>query len=431
MPYSRAGLDVHKDRILQQFRAICYFCKMTVEALPPVDGGFVISPRMAGALSDPVRSRILVEIDRRPLSPTEFVDKVGGELSSTARCFRQLERWGYAEAIGEREKGRGGVATQRAYRALRLPQSTSLRELPPSDRITFSRRVLSSTCAEMVGAIETGTFDQDRDRHYSWQVILLDRAARRVLNQHFEALLARINNLALGPESRNRVYDGEEIRASIGLAAFRSPQSVDAVLKTVSWASKRHTLELTPQLVKAISNRWRALILRTLLGGPMSPTQFVEEAGGDHSYVSRCFRELAAWGWIEIDEERRGGRRGGGVERIYRLVRPPYFESGKWHSLPSSIRVEVSRTIVATYFERIAEAIEAGSLDGDADRHVTWKPLTVGREAWVEIGDRLNVLFHELPGMQKESLLRSGSRRAALIPTVVGISWFRSAASRA
>lgn len=396
---------------------------------------FVVSPRMASALADPVRSRILSEIDRRPLSPSEFVRKVGGDVSSTARCFRQLEHWGYAEAIGGREKGRGGVPAQRVYRALRSPTAevASPQELSPTDRATFSRRILSSSCAEMAGAIGAGTFDQARDRHFSWQVMLLDSRARRELNQRLEAILVHSGNLNLvgAPGRAASRGAGETIRASLGLAAYRSPQSVTTALKTVGWSTRPRPLELTPQLFKAISNRWRSRILRALLAEPMSPTRFVEEAGGDRSYVSRCFRELAAWGWIEVDEERNGGRRGGGVERIYRLVRPPYFDCAQWHSLPLPIRAEVSSAIVATYFERAGEAIEAGSFDGDPDRHVSWRPLEIGHEAWLEICDQLEALFQMLPGIQEEALLRAGSHSAALIPTVTSISWFRSADSGA
>jgi len=393
----------------------------------PAGENFVISPRMASALTDPLRTRILAEIDLRPLSPSQFVRKVGGEISSTARCFRQLERWGYAEVVGERERGRGGVATQRVYRALSSPsqEGISAWELSPSDHTTLSRRMLVSGCAEMAAALGAGTFDQELDRHFSWQVVLLDRRTRRELNEHLESVLACLADLDREP--RRAASPGEAIRASLALAAFRSNQTVDTALKTASWNSGRRTLELTPQLMKALSNRWRSRILRALLGSPMSPTRFVEAAGGDHSYVSRCFRELAAWGWVEVDEERRGGQRGGGVERVYRLVRPPYFDCTNWHSFPSSLRAEVSHTLVTTYFERVCEAIEAGSLDGDPDRHVSWKPLTLDREAWVEIGDRLNVIFDLLPGMQEEAMLRAGNHPGALIPTLVGVSWFRPA----
>lgn len=395
---------------------------MTKVTTSAFSDGFILSPQLAGALTDPIRSRILAELDRGPISPSQFAREVGGEVSSIARCFRQLARWGFAEVVAEDRTERRGAAVEHLYRALPLQSEVSSPEwLFASAQTTLARRTLTSFCAHIVEAVEAGTFDQEVDRHLVWEVILLDDRGRNELNGRLERLNVIVAEL--DSEPRDRRASADLIPASLGLASFRSERSVnDAVQK----ADRRHSLELTPELAKALSNRWRSRILRALLAKPMSPSQFVEEVGGDHSYVSRCFRDLAAWGWVAVEEERKGGRRGGGVERIYRLVQLPYFDSPTWRTLPRTVRTVMSGVFLTSYFERITEGIETGALDDDFDRHASCRLVTVHREAWNEVCEQLDSIFDLLPRLQQESLLRAGGGAEQPIPTLVATAWFRS-----
>jgi hypothetical protein len=157
----------------------------------------------------------------------------------------------------------------------------------------------------------------------------------------------------------------------------------------------------------------------------MSPSQFVEEIGGSMTHVARCFRELAQWDLLEVIEERNGGRRGGGVERIYRSTRRPYFDGPSWKALPRVVRDEISLTFLANYFERVAEAVKAGTFDADTDRHLSWKPVVIDREAWQTIGASLEEILALLPELEKLSLKRIDNLEE-LIPTTVGLAAFRS-----
>lgn len=381
---------------------------------------------MANALTNPVRSRILSEINLRPLSPSQFANKVGGEISAIARSFRQLERWGYAEVIEERPARRGGVAAERVYRGLPSPylQVASPFELTPRQRGSHDRRMLGSYCSGIVQAVETGTFDRELDRHLSWEVMLLDGVGRHELNRRLSQILDLVKDLESKAGQKLAESSRETIHATVGVTAFRSAQPVGMVLKSPNLGPRRRSLDLTPELAKVLSNRWRSRILRALVTEPMSPSRFVEKMGGDHSYISRCFRELAAWDWIEIDEERRGGRRGGGIERIYKLRQALYFDSATWRSLPPFVRTEVSSTLIATFFEQIAEALEAETLDADADRLIAWKQTALDREAWVALGEELNSLFHLLPRLQEAALLRTTGSSDQLAPTLASIICF-------
>jgi hypothetical protein len=186
---------------------------------------------------------------------------------------------------------------------------------------------------------------------------------------------------------------------------------------------------LGAKLAKALSNRWRCRILMEVSRRPQSPSQFVEEFGGSMTHVSRCFRELAKWGYLEVLEERKGGRRGGGVERIYQSTHRPYFDSSTWKSLPQIIREEISPWFLNTYFDHVTEAIEQGTFDAELDRHLTWLSVVVDRQAWTNICKGLDQVLSWLPELETESLERTQDPDE-LIPTTVGMASFRSPTSR-
>lgn len=393
---------------------------------------FGISARSARALADPWRFRILTEVTVRPLSPSLFVEEVGGELTHVSRCFRQLAEWGYIEVVEERPGRRRGAAIEHIYRAIRRAHfDTSIWEgVPRSGRDDVSRSILDSYRQRIGAAIEAGTFDQEVDRHLSWDVVALDTVAWEKLGARLDLVLGTLSEQEIEAARRLASSDQDRIPTTVGLAAFRSPDYPAVKLQGTNRQGPTDAVQVGPQyvlgakLAKALSNRWRCKILMEVSIRTLSPSQFVEEFGGSMTHVSRCFRDLAAWGYLEVFEERNGGRRGG-VERIYRSTRRPYFDTPTWEALPQLIREEMSQWFLRTYFDRVSEAIEAETFDADTDRHLSWKPIVIDRQAWSEIGVSLDDVLAWLPELENESLERTPDFEA-LIPTTVGLAAFRS-----
>jgi hypothetical protein len=396
---------------------------------------FGISPRTARALADPWRVRILIEVSVRPLSPSQFVEQFGGELTHVARCFRQLAEWGYVEVAEERPGRRRGAAIEHIYRAMRRAHfDTSTWEgVSYSGRDNISRSVLASYQRRIGQALEAGTFDQEVDRHLSWDAIVLDQSAWLELGERLDRVLDSLEQHEVEADRRLGANGGEPIPTTVGLAAFRSPgpptpkHGTNGHLGRVAPGAAQYVLG--PRLAKALANRWRCRILMEVSMRPQSPSQFVEEFGGSMTHVSRCFRELAKWGYLEVLEERKGGRRGGGVERIYKSTHSPFFDSPTWRTLPQIIREEISPWLLSTYFDRVAEAIEQGTFDAEVDRHLSWKSIVIDREAWTSICTDLNQVLTWLPELEAQSLERT-SDPDKLIPTTVGMASFRSPSSR-
>jgi DNA-binding transcriptional ArsR family regulator len=394
---------------------------------------FGISSRMARALADNVRVRILAELSVRPLSPSRFVEEVGGELTQVARYFRQLETWGYIEVLEERPGRHHSAAIEHIYGGVQRAHfdTSSWESVPRSDRDEVSQATVASFFARVAEAVEARTFDEEGDRHFSWANATLDQIAWRQLGKRLDEILVWLPELAVESSRRPQDRGAESIPTIVGLAGFRSAQSATTMLQVSGrYEGPVERIDesapgIDPKMAKALSNGWRCRILTELAARPLSPSMFVEDIGGSIGHISRCFRELAQWGFAEIFEERRGGRNGGGIERVYRGVRKPYFDTPTWLALPRLVREEMSQSFLGSYFERVTEAIDAGTFDADIDRHFSWKPVTLDRIAWNELGDSLNETLDWLPEIESESISRAGGDVELLIPTIVGLSSFR------
>jgi hypothetical protein len=395
---------------------------------------FGISPKTARAVADPWRLRILSEVGAQPMSPSQFVDEFGGELTHVARCFRQLAKWDYIEVVEKRQGRRRGAAVEHVYRATRRAyfDTATWEDVSRVRRASASRSTLSAYQRRIRAALEAGTFDQETDRHLSWDAIVLDRTAWGELGVRLDEIL---NSLLEHEVTQANTSPGnpsvERIPAIVGLAAFRSPEEPSRLLQGAYRQPPTEAIDsgaidpIGPELAKALSNRWRCQIVSEVGIRPLSPSQFVEEFGGSMTHIARCFRELAEWGFLEVFEERNGGRHGGGVERIYRSTRRPYFDTPTWESLPEFVRAGISQFILTTYFARVTEAIETGAFDAETDRHLSWSHVIIDREAWREIGVALDEVLAWLPSLETESLERTRDVEE-LIPTTVGLACFRS-----
>lgn len=392
---------------------------------------------MAKALADPWRFRILIEVTVAPLSPSVFVERFGGDLSQIARYFRQLAEWGYIEVIEERPGRRRGAAIEHVYRAVRRAyfDNDTWKVISSVDRRGVSHSILSSYLQRVRESLEGGSFDQEVDRHLSWDAVALDRSAWKEINTRLDEMLTSLPKLESEASRRLADSEVEAIPAIIGLAAFRSPRPPAEMLR----ATRRHEGPAEPpdseigfglgmKLAKALSSRWRCKILMEASIRPISPSQFVEELGGSMSNIARCFRELAGWGYLELVEERRGGRKGGGVERIYRSTCRAYFDTPTWEVLPKPLREEISQFFLDSYLAQVTDAVNSGTFDAELDRHLSWKPLRLDRVAWAEVGKTLDAILASLPRLEIESVERTDNVDE-LISTVVGLTCFRMAAS--
>jgi len=183
---------------------------------------------------------------------------------------------------------------------------------------------------------------------------------------------------------------------------------------------------ISAKLAKALANPMRARIMTELCVRPLSPSQFQSIVGGNLGNIARYFRQLEEWDFVEVIEIRRGGHRRGGVEHIYRRIQPILIQTEEWAALPTFLREDVSANVLVSYLARLNEAIEGGTFDAETDRHLSWDNPTLDRQAWEELGARLDEVLNWLPDLARESAERMKDSGEEPIPTTVGLAAFRS-----
>jgi hypothetical protein len=162
---------------------------------------------------------------------------------------------------------------------------------------------------------------------------------------------------------------------------------------------------------------------------PMSATQFANHHGGgvSPSKASRHFRYLERLGCLELVEERTGGRRRGGKEKIYRAVARSLFDESAWLLLPDSVQHEVTGVIFSSYIERAAEAVAAGTIDARQDRHLTWTGMHLDEQGWREAIKRIDDIFRFiLDELRVQAALRMIESGEEPIPVTVALACFES-----
>lgn len=391
-----------------------------------------LSSELAKPLANPWRNRILAELHLRPMSPTQFAREIGGPDKATlARYFRELKDWGFLEIAAELRGGkrRGGV--EKIYRAVQRAHfdTPTWETLPRYLRCECSASMMQGLLTRIVSAIKGGTFDAEKDRHLSWKAIQLDRKAWNTYVEKLDEILSLITELEA--ESAQRIANtGEEpIPMTLGLLAFRSPtkEPLGVPNTLVQGATEPHFI-MSPETAKALADPWRNRILAELHLRPMSPKQFLNEFGGpDLATTARYFRQLRRWGFLEIHEELRGGKRRGTVEKVYRAVRRVHFSTATWESLPHGLRAECSASMLDGLVSRIDEAMEADTFDAETDRHLSWKAASLDRQAWTECVTRLDEALDLLNQLEKDSAARIAAGSEG-IPATVALLAFRSPA---
>lgn len=185
------------------------------------------------------------------------------------------------------------------------------------------------------------------------------------------------------------------------------------------------TAVVSSKLARLLGNAWCERILMEMSGRPhMSPSQFVNEVGGELSSIARCFRRLADADLIELVDERPGRR--GPLEHFYRLVHRAHIDTPTWELLPSGNRQAFSNSILASYGGRVKEAVEAGTLDAEPDRHLSWTPVSLDRIGWDQLVSALDEELDSVPALEIAATERMAVTGASPIPTTLHLAAFRA-----
>ena len=167
----------------------------------------LVDPRLAKALSHPMRARILTILNERVASPNEIAEMIDERLPNVSYHVRALLELGCIELVSTAQR-RGAI--EHYYRALTRPffSDRDWKRLPRSGRQAISDVGLQMIWEDASTAMKEGTFDSRTDRHLSRTPLVLDDQGWSELN----TLLRKVHSQAesIGAKSAKRVEASDE-----------------------------------------------------------------------------------------------------------------------------------------------------------------------------------------------------------------------------
>ena len=190
--------------------------------------------------------------------------------------------------------------------------------------------------------------------------------------------------------------------------------------------TKNSSRDRQVDIATALGNPWRFRIVYAATAEPLSPSQFVRRHGGEISNVSRHFRNLAEWGYLERVKTVTGGEHRGATMTLYRATRRAHLDSSASAQLSEVLRGHISDTILSGFLAQLQEALEAGTLDTDFERHLAYDVGALDPVAFQELSGWLDEVLARLPRLRAEAKARLDQTGEEPIPTTIGLFSFRS-----
>jgi DNA-binding transcriptional ArsR family regulator len=188
-------------------------------ARPTLD---LVDPRIAKALSHPMRARILMILNERVASPNEIAETIGERLPNVSYHVRALQDLECIELVSTAQR-RGAI--EHYYRAVVRPffSDRDWKRLPRSGRQAISDSILRILWDEVSTAIQGGTFEARSDRHLSHSRVALDDEGWAEMTKLLAGALDEAEKIASRSEERLTKSDHQPIHAAVAMMQFELP----------------------------------------------------------------------------------------------------------------------------------------------------------------------------------------------------------------
>jgi len=182
----------------------------------------LVDPRLAKALSHPMRTRILAILNERVASPNEISELIDERLPNVSYHVRALLDLGCIELVSTAQR-RGAI--EHYYRAIVRPFFTDRdwKKLPQSGRQAVSDVALQMIWSDVSEAIKSGTFEARPDRHLSRSVLDLDEAGWNELHDLLESTLAETEKIQARSAERMKKSGDDAVSTRVVMMHFESP----------------------------------------------------------------------------------------------------------------------------------------------------------------------------------------------------------------
>src|SRR5205085_2900954 len=101
-----------------------------------------------------------------------------------------------------------------------------------------------------------------------------------------------------------------------------------------------------------------------------------------------------------------------------------YIGHKDWRKVPKSLRDSVTGSQLGTFFDRAADALEAGTIDARDDTTLSWMPMAVDSAGWEEVAtvfEAAAARLEKIHELNRRRMAESGEEPTSL---VVGMAAF-------
>jgi len=182
----------------------------------------LVDPRIAKALSHPMRARILGILDERVASPNEIAEMIDERLPNVSYHVRALLDLGCIELVDTAQR-RGAI--EHYYKAVVRPffSDRDWKRLPRSGRQAISDVALKVVWEDVSAAMKAGTFDGRADRHLSHNDITLDEEGWRDVRDALAEMLDEVQRIESASAARLKKSGEEGVSTIVVAMQFESP----------------------------------------------------------------------------------------------------------------------------------------------------------------------------------------------------------------
>jgi DNA-binding transcriptional ArsR family regulator len=182
----------------------------------------LVDPRLARALSHPLRARILVILNEQVASPNEIAEMLGERLPNVSYHVRVLVDLECIELVRTAQR-RGAI--EHYYRALTRPffSDNDWKRLPRSGRQALADVGLQLVWDDVSQAIEAGTLDARPDMHLSRSPLVVDEQGWGELTDALAGVLAEAERIARQSGERLEKSGKRGVPTRLVLMHFEAP----------------------------------------------------------------------------------------------------------------------------------------------------------------------------------------------------------------
>ena len=187
----------------------------------------LVDPRLAKALSHPMRARILTILNERVASPNEIAEMIDERLPNVSYHVRALLELGCIELVSTAQR-RGAI--EHYYRALTRPffSAKDWKRLPRSARTAITDVGLQMIWDDTAEAVKSDTFESRSDRHLSRTPLQLDDQGWGEIADLLAKTLEEAQSIGSKSEKRLAKAKEDGIPTRLVLMHFESPGPAEA-----------------------------------------------------------------------------------------------------------------------------------------------------------------------------------------------------------